>query len=109
MTTTRTTDPGVPGDGEPEATGVGEALNSMVDAVVRDESRELSGPHVVMCTDRHSGYVTLSGPYPDGMSALVAADWEDQQLREIHERGFRFTVVPLLAPIPPAAVIAADD
>lgn len=45
-------------------------------AVAAAAREEIDRPHIVVCRDPESGAVSYSGPYPDGLSALLAAERE---------------------------------
>lgn len=75
-------------------------IRRLVHAILKEGVPLVAGPYAVMCTDDLTGYVALIGPYPDGTSARAAARWEDEQMREIGESGFRFRVLPLSPPTP---------
>ena len=41
-------------------------------AIAREESAELTLPHIVLCADPGSGVTTYCGPYPDALTALAS-------------------------------------
>lgn len=53
----------------------------LLENVVTESVREIDGPHLVICRDPHTGLMSFQGPFPDGLSALVAADQEDESLQ----------------------------
>lgn len=65
-------------------------LSQAVAAAAREE---IDHPHIVVCRDAESGAVSYSGPYPDGLSALVVAE------REAALDPMEFTVAALLPAI----------
>lgn len=61
-------------------------------AICSAEAGEMALPHIVICHDEQTGSVTYSGPFPDGLAALVFAEREcamDSQLNEGAPLGFR--------------------
>ncbi|MFL6157647.1 MAG: hypothetical protein ACJ72D_16250 [Marmoricola sp.] len=49
------------------------------------ETAELELPHIVVCRDVETGSVSYSGPFPDGISAMVFADRESALDRELND------------------------
>ncbi|HET6153924.1 MAG TPA: hypothetical protein VFE15_13300 [Marmoricola sp.] len=49
------------------------------------ESAKLDLPHIVVCRDIETGAVSYSGPFPDGVSALVFAERESAVDRELND------------------------
>jgi hypothetical protein len=49
------------------------------------ESVELDLPHIVVCRDDETGAVSYSGPFPDGVAALVFAERESAVDRELND------------------------
>lgn len=75
---------------------VHELLSRIVGAA---EVAELDLPHLVVCRDDDTGSVSYSGPFPDGISALVFAEREAAVDRELNEGArLRFTVATLHPP-----------
>jgi hypothetical protein len=70
-------------------------VHLVLDSLVGESVREIDLPHLVLCTDLETGAVSYEGPYPDGMTALAAAESESTEL-DAEVSGFRFTVAPLL-------------
>ena len=69
----------------------------VLDSLVSESMREVESPHVVVCTDTESGTESYQGPYRDGLTALVAAEAEADDLGTAVS-GLRFSVAPLLSP-----------
>lgn len=72
-----------------------------LDLELADAAREAGLPHVVVCTDTHTGEFTLDGPYPDGQAATIAAERESG-LDPRGCLGLRFSVRPIYPPGLPA-------
>lgn len=72
------------------------------------EVAEMDMPHVVVT--QASGYqtLTLSGPYPSGMAALVAADFECGNDRQFGAGDLSFHVAPLYPPLELTSGDASD-
>lgn len=67
--------------------------------MVDDAVEAIESPWIVVCTDLHSEFSTFTGPYPDGLSALRAADWERRQQAKLDPPdAFDFSVTRLGAP-----------
>jgi hypothetical protein len=49
------------------------------------ETAELDLPHIVVCRDDQTGSITYSGPFPDGVTALVFAERESALDRELND------------------------
>ena len=63
--------------------------------------RHLDRPHLVICVHEATGVTSYQGPYPDGLSALVAAEAERSALAHDPTEGpVRLVVAPLFAPGP---------
>lgn len=74
----------------------------LINALTSDAVEEMDHPHVVVCTDRISQTVSYSGPYEDGLAALVAAERDHQTEKTADpSNSLSFSVVPLLHPAPP--------
>ncbi|WP_447645247.1 hypothetical protein [Nocardioides zeae] len=74
--------------------------DSAVEALVYEEVACLRAPYVVLCTSRRHGPLTTSGPYPDALAALVAADHDrahDAQ-NGVGDADLRFDVMRLFPP-----------
>jgi len=66
-------------------------------AVAAAAGEEIDLPHIVVCSDRETGAVSYSGPFPDGLTALVAAEREATlDRRGITEAPMEFSVAALL-------------
>lgn len=73
--------------------------------MVDDAVDAIESPWIVVCTDLHSGVSTCTGPYPDGLSALRAADWERREQEKLDPPdAFDFSVARLGAPTTLGAV-----
>jgi hypothetical protein len=72
-----------------------EFYEAMVEADVREAMREFELPHVVVCFDRVTGYLTVEGPYEDGLTASRLAE-EDANADRLVGTGFTYLVLPLL-------------
>ena len=59
-------------------------------------AEEIDRPHIVVCTDPETGATSYSGPYPDGLAALAAAERDDERERSagLPER-MRYSVATL--------------
>ena len=66
------------------------------DALVADEVGSLEGPHVVMCKVLGTEIVSIIGPFPTGVAALVHADAETRCSAQ--EAGLEYCVATLWAP-----------
>lgn len=73
----------------------------MTDSVVRSEMDEVDSPHVMLCTDLNTGFISVAGPFPDGFAALVAAE-QDAATLATSEAYLEFRVLPLYPPLPAA-------
>ena len=66
------------------------------EAVSAAEVAEVDLPHVVICHDDESGAVSYSGPFRDGLAALVHAERESAIDRALNDgQLLRFEVVVL--------------
>ena len=71
----------------------------VADGMVASGIEELTLPHLVITCDVPTGVVTYSGPYPDGIQAIAAADAERcRQARSDPDWPVTITVAPLLEP-----------
>ncbi|MFC7501861.1 hypothetical protein ACOACQ_23795 [Nocardioides sp. CPCC 206347] len=71
----------------------------MEQMIVDDDVASLSGPWIVLCIDMHNQFVTHSGPFPDGLSALLAADRDRREQEKLDEPDhFVFDIARLAAP-----------
>ena len=71
----------------------------LADGMVASGVEELTLPHVVITHDVPTGVVTYSGPYPDGLQAIAAADAERcRQARTDPDWPVLVTVAPLVEP-----------
>ncbi|MBO9522075.1 MAG: hypothetical protein J7518_11110 [Nocardioidaceae bacterium] len=72
---------------------------SILQAISRMITTEIERPHVLICADQATGTTSYLGPFPDGLSALVAADEQERQ-DQLHAPGdaFVYTVAPLYRP-----------
>ncbi|WP_182378281.1 hypothetical protein [Nocardioides sp. WS12] len=71
----------------------------MEQMIIDDDVASLSGPWIVLCIDMRNQFVTHSGPFPDGMSALLAADADRREQEKLDEPGhFAFDIARLAAP-----------
>lgn len=80
--------------------GIQELMELVRDALARDAVREIDAPHIVICFDPNTRYITYSGPYERAMDALVAADYERQ--REVAAdptSQLEFSIAPLYQPL----------
>lgn len=71
----------------------------IAESVVRDGIEELDHPHVMVCRDLSSGFISLAGPFPDGFSALLAAERDARSLSGAEGDGLEFSVLPLYPPL----------
>lgn len=71
----------------------------LIENLVREGMQDLDAPHLVVCTDLEDGTVSFQGPYPDALTALLAAEAECGDLGP-ELLGLRFSVAPLLPPRP---------
>lgn len=71
----------------------------IADSMVRHEMEEIDHPHVMVCRDRASGFVSLAGPFPDGYSALLAAERDARTLEGPEGEHLEFSVLPLHPPL----------
>lgn len=67
-------------------------------ALIADEARRMSLPHVVNLFDRSNGLSNVFGPFDTGVDALRFADELIESLAEASPAGFEATVIPLEAP-----------
>jgi hypothetical protein len=72
-----------------------ELREAMVEADMREALREFELAHVVVCFDPISGYLTVEGPYEDGLAAVQMAE-EDSRADQVLRAGFTYLVLPLL-------------
>lgn len=82
---------------------VDEVLQRMSDlvtnALVADSVDSLSQPHVLICHDPETGFTAYSGPFDDGMAALVAAQQTlDEELEPEQACRMHLQVAPLSRP-----------
>ena len=56
-----------------------QALDRLLDAVVKDAHIALDAPHVVLAHNTSTGLIFVSGTYPTGLDALAAADREGRR------------------------------
>lgn len=71
-----------------------------VEALVYEEVASLRAPYVVLCTSRRRGPMTTTGPYPDALAALVAADHDraHEARNGAGDSDLRFEVMRLFPP-----------
>lgn len=67
-------------------------------ALIADEARRMSLPHVVNLFDRSNGLSNVFGPFDTWVDALRFADELIESLAEASPAGFEATVIPLEAP-----------
>jgi len=66
------------------------------EAVSAAEADEIDLPHVVVCHDDETGAISYSGPFGDGLAALVYAERESSIDRALNDGELlRFEVVAL--------------
>lgn len=65
------------------------------DAVGAAAREEIDLPHIVVCRDPESGAVSYSGPFPDGLAALVSAERESRLDRVLNGGSMDFSVAAL--------------
>jgi hypothetical protein len=69
-----------------------EAVQALVSKAVGEAAREeIELPHIVVCRDLETGAVSYSGPFPNGLSALVFAEQEsvlDQSTNPVNPMQF---------------------
>lgn len=71
----------------------------LVDMLVCGAVREMELPHVLVCTDHATSSVSLSGPYPNGLAALCAAEADHVlERRQDPDSSMVFSVVALVPP-----------
>lgn len=71
----------------------------LVDMLVRGAVTDMDLPHVLVCTDHATGAVSCSGPYPNGLAALCAAEADHVlERREDSGSSMVFSVMPLVPP-----------
>jgi len=64
---------------------------------------EVEMPHIVVCRDNETGAVSYSGPFSDGMEALVFAEREYAVDRDLNDGlPLEFSVAALYPSDPPA-------
>ena len=67
-------------------------------AVAAAAREEIDLPHIVICRDRETGAVSYSGPFPNGLTALVVTEREaDSERRAGGVSTMEFSVAALLA------------
>ena len=77
-------------------------LGQVTDVLVTGAMAELEGPHMVICRDPETHFVSYAGPYADGMAAICAAEQDLLEERKHDpESRLKFAVAPLLAPMVP--------
>ena len=72
-----------------------DAYIRLMSSLVNEEVEQLTRPHIVICTSRDSQMVAYTGPYPDGLTALLAAERDAGQ---VADGDLDFRVSPLLPP-----------
>ncbi|CUR55630.1 hypothetical protein NOCA2290017 [metagenome] len=72
-----------------------DAYARLMSTLVQEELALLVGPHIVVCSSRDSTTLAYTGPYPDGLTALIAAERDAGQ---IEDDDLEFRVSPLLPP-----------
>jgi len=71
----------------------------LVDMLVCGAVRDMDLPHVLVCTDHTTSSVSLSGPYPDGLAALCAAEADHVlERRQDPDSSTEFSVIALVPP-----------
>jgi len=71
----------------------------LVDMMVCDAVRDMDLPHVLVCTDHTTSSVSLSGPYPNGLAALCAAEADHVlEHRQEPDSSMVFSVIALVPP-----------
>lgn len=85
---------GALGDGDADVLG-----RRLLDMLVRDSVRDMDLPHVLVCTDHTTSSVSLSGPYPNGLAALCAAEADHvSERRQDPDSCMVFSVIALVPP-----------
>ncbi|MGE0166684.1 MAG: hypothetical protein AB7I40_06585 [Nocardioides sp.] len=80
----------------PDGRNAGEVYERLMATLVNEEVGSLMRPHIVVCSSRDTAMVCYSGPYPDGLSALIAAERDARQVFD--DLDLHFQVSPLLPP-----------
>jgi hypothetical protein len=63
-----------------------DSFRDFLDRVVSAaEAEELDLPHIVVCSDKRTGSVSYSGPFRDGVAALVFAERESAVDRALND------------------------
>ncbi|MET3962902.1 hypothetical protein ABIE44_002836 [Marmoricola sp. OAE513] len=81
-----------------------EAVQEFLRGAVGDAGvAEMEMPHIVVCLDEETGSVSYSGPFPDGLTALVFAERESAVDRELNDGPQLLFSVAALYPTDPGA------
>lgn len=89
-----------------DALGPGRRTRSWAEVLLErlgvEEVADLDRPHLVLCCHVATGVTSYQGPYPNALTALVAAQEEHQALsRAGEEDAVSFSVAPLFSVDPP--------
>ena len=77
-----------------------EAVHALVrDAVTAEALREIDLPHIVICRDPETGVASYTGPYRDGLEALIFAERESERDLEFNPDGAMKFEVSALFPV----------
>jgi hypothetical protein len=86
---------------------VQELLARVVSAAERDE---LDLPHLVVCRDEQTGVTSYTGPFRDGLAALVFAERESLVDRGLDDGDpLLFSVAALYPAVPPGREVPAGS
>jgi hypothetical protein len=74
-------------------------MERIVQLLASEAVEQIEDPHIVICADPATGVAAYSGPYENGLSALVAAARDHQlELNNDPSSRFEFSVAPCVRP-----------
>jgi hypothetical protein len=73
----------------------------LLDNLAAAEIADLDRPHLVVCRDEMTGVTTYQGPYPNALSAVTAAQHEQDLIGATDEKALVWVAPLFAADIPP--------
>jgi hypothetical protein len=74
-----------------------DVYDSVIEADVHDAMHEFELPHVVVCFSPDTGYLTVEGPFDNGLAASRMAE-DDADAGRLSGSDFIYLVLPLVPP-----------
>lgn len=73
-------------------------LTRIEQMIIEDDVHAIAAPWILICTHLRTGCTTFTGPSPDGLSVLEAAEWELREQRRTKSSDLSFEVARLVDP-----------